>query len=283
MAKKRAKRFDEGGDVGTYDYASLGKREPKMDKEALDRFTKAMDDRKDRESNQGDVNAEFAQKPKDLYTGDKTASYKAEAGKGEAEPVKPIRQAGRIVSKKELADSGLTLREFLNKERNLKPRGNKTAPSNKVPEATPEQLAARKKQERAQALEESHPEALIIGGPLLKAGRSALGALRGAKEVGKRIEPYIASTGRDLATRGSREVGKRMDDLRTIYDDGIPKLANKAVQLGTEALKLSRFKHGGSVKASKMGSVKTAKPKMTSASSRGDGIAQRGKTKGRMV
>jgi len=282
MAKKRTKRFDEGGDVGVQDYASLGKREPKIDKEALDRFNKAMDERKDRGSNQGDVNAEFARKPKDLYTGDKTASFKAEPGEGEPEPVKPIRQADRIVSKKELADSGLTLREFLNKERNLKPRGNKAAPSNKVPEATPEQLAARKKQERAQALEESHPEELIIGGPLLKAGRSALGALRGAKEVGKRIEPYIASTGRDLATRGSREVGKRMDDLRTIYDDGIPKLANKAVQLGTEALKLSRFKHGGSVKASKMGSVKTAKPKMTSASSRGDGIAQRGKTKGRM-
>lgn len=287
MVKKRAKRFDEGGDVGTYDYASLGKREPKMDKEALDRFNKAMDDRKDRESNQGDVNAEFERKLKGLNSGDKTASYKAEPGEGEAEPVKPIRQAGRIVSKKELADSGLTLREFLNQERNLKPRGGKaeakSAPSNKVPEATPEQLAARKKQERAQALEESHPEALIIGGPLLKAGRSALGALRGAKEVGKRIEPYIASTGRDLATRGSREVGKRMDDLRTIYDDGVPKLANRAKQLGTEALKLSRFKHGGSVKVSKMGSVKTAKLKMTSASSRGDGIAQRGKTKGRMV
>jgi hypothetical protein len=43
------------------------------------------------------------------------------------------------------------------------------------------------------------------------------------------------------------------------------------------------FKKGGAVKASKMGSVKTAKPKMSSASSRGDGIAQRGKTKGRMV
>jgi len=210
------------------------------------------------------------------YSGDKTASYKAEAG---------VPWKERIVSKKELADSGLTLREFLNRERKLKPRGAATpkkAAETKVPEATPAQLAERKKQERAQALEESHPEALIIGGPLLKAGRAGLAALRSAKEVGKRIEPYIASTGRDLATRGGREVGKRMDDLRTIYDDGIPKLANKAVQLGTEALKLSRFKHGGSVKASKMGSVKTAKPKMTSASSRGDGIAQRGKTKGRI-
>jgi hypothetical protein len=287
MAKKRAKRFDEGGDVGTYDYASLGKREPKMDKEALDRFNKAMDERRDRESNQGDVNAELQRKLKDLNTGDKTASYKAEAGEGEVEPTSPLpRQAERIVSKKELADSGLTLREFLNRERKLKPRGDATpkkAAETKVPEATPAQLAERKKQERAQALEESHPEALIIGGPLLKAGRAGLSALRSAKEVGKRIEPYMASTGRDLAARGGREVGKRMDDLRTIYDDGIPKLANKAVQLGTEALKLSRFKQGGSVKASKMGSVKTAKPKMTSASSRGDGIAQRGKTKGRII
>ena len=286
MAKKRAKRFDEGGDVGTYDYASLGKREPKMDKEALDRFNKAMDERKDRESNQGDVNAEFERKPKDLNTGDKTASFKAEPGEGEAEPVKPIRQADRIISKKELEKSGFTnLTDFLNAEKGLKRKDGKApkkAAETKVPEATPAQLAERKKQERAQALEESHPEALIIGGPLLKAGRAGLAALRSAKEVGKRIEPYMASTGRDLATKGGREVGKRMDDLRTIYDDGIPKLANKAVQLGTEALKLSRFKHGGSVKASKMGSVKTAKPKMTSASSRGDGIAQRGKTKGRI-
>lgn len=43
------------------------------------------------------------------------------------------------------------------------------------------------------------------------------------------------------------------------------------------------MKKGGSVKASKMGKVKQAKPSMGSASSRGDGIAQRGKTKGRMV
>ena len=43
------------------------------------------------------------------------------------------------------------------------------------------------------------------------------------------------------------------------------------------------FKKGGSVKASKMGAVKQSKPSMGSASKRGDGIAQRGKTKGRIV
>jgi hypothetical protein len=40
-----------------------------------------------------------------------------------------------------------------------------------------------------------------------------------------------------------------------------------------------RFKKGGKVSASKMGSVKVAKPKMSSASSRADGIAIRGKTR----
>jgi len=39
------------------------------------------------------------------------------------------------------------------------------------------------------------------------------------------------------------------------------------------------FKKGGSIKASKMGAVKTAKPTMRSASSRADGIAIRGKTR----
>jgi len=52
------------------------------------------------------------------------------------------------------------------------------------------------------------------------------------------------------------------------------------------AAQVGMFKKGGAVKArafAKGGSVKTTKPKMGSASSRGDGIAQRGKTKGRMV
>ena len=42
------------------------------------------------------------------------------------------------------------------------------------------------------------------------------------------------------------------------------------------------FKRGGSIKASKMGSVRTSKPSMSSASSRADGIASRGKTRGKM-
>jgi hypothetical protein len=43
------------------------------------------------------------------------------------------------------------------------------------------------------------------------------------------------------------------------------------------------LKKGGTVKASKMGTVKQAKPSMGSASKRADGIAQRGKTRGRVL
>jgi hypothetical protein len=43
------------------------------------------------------------------------------------------------------------------------------------------------------------------------------------------------------------------------------------------------YKRGGSIKASKMGAVRTSKPSMGSASKRADGIATKGKTRGRMV
>lgn len=45
---------------------------------------------------------------------------------------------------------------------------------------------------------------------------------------------------------------------------------------------VKKYAAGGSVKASGMGSVKTAKPSMGSASKRADGIAQRGKTRGKV-
>jgi hypothetical protein len=45
---------------------------------------------------------------------------------------------------------------------------------------------------------------------------------------------------------------------------------------------VKKYASGGSVKASSMGSVKQAKPSMSSASKRADGIAQRGKTRGRV-
>lgn len=64
---------------------------------------------------------------------------------------------------------------------------------------------------------------------------------------------------------------------------GIKLVNSPLASLAGLAAKRGFMKKGGSVKASNMGKVKQAKPSMGSASSRGDGIAQRGKTKGRMV
>jgi hypothetical protein len=44
-----------------------------------------------------------------------------------------------------------------------------------------------------------------------------------------------------------------------------------------------RMKKGGSVKTYAKGGMVSSKPKASSASSRGDGVAQRGKTKGRFI
>jgi hypothetical protein len=58
---------------------------------------------------------------------------------------------------------------------------------------------------------------------------------------------------------------------------GITKPMPTAKEMGT-----LNMKKGGAV-PSKMGAVKTAKPSMGSASSRADGIAERGKTKGKLL
>jgi len=58
---------------------------------------------------------------------------------------------------------------------------------------------------------------------------------------------------------------------------GIAKPMPTAKEMGTLNMKK------GGVVPSKMGAVKTAKPKMSSASSRADGVAQKGKTQGKML
>jgi hypothetical protein len=57
---------------------------------------------------------------------------------------------------------------------------------------------------------------------------------------------------------------------------------NLAAEKSRVVKEIKGMKKGG-MAASKMGAVKTAKPKMGSASSRADGVAQRGKTVGKML
>jgi hypothetical protein len=115
-----------------------------------------------------------------------------------------------------------------------------------VPTATPKELERRKAREKEQALEEVHPESAVMPGPMGVLSKVAT-ATRYAKLAGEPLKKAAS----DVVSRAS--------------------------DIGSRALKVVDRKKGGSVKAySSGGSTKT------SASSRGDGIAQRGKTRGQM-
>jgi hypothetical protein len=110
---------------------------------------------------------------------------------------------------------------------------------------TPEGKAERERMESSQALEAVRPEEAMIGGGGLKT---------------------VAAMARGLANR--KVAGEKLKDYMT------PQIGYEPLKLGNEALKLR--KNGGAIKMAKGGMARS------SASSRGDGIASRGKTKGRM-
>ena len=141
---------------------------------------------------------------------------KAAAESADSIPRFPTKPKNRVVTKEELEKSGLSLRDFLNRERGLKRRVKKDSES-----------------------------------------KTASGMPREARGV------------RDDSMSDK-------DRLRAQLDSA--KESSQAGRYGT-------MKRGGVVKSSapKMGKVKTAKPSMGGASKRADGIAKKGKTRGRMV
>lgn len=96
----------------------------------------------------------------------------------------------------------------------------------------------------------------------------------------------------DARLKAARERAKgvraKAEEAKGYGREAVLNEANDAFQRGEEEDRIkvgsgaSGFKRGGSIKASSMGKVKQAKPSMGSASRRGDGIAQRGKTRGKM-
>ena len=141
---------------------------------------------------------------------------KAAAESADSIPRFPTKPKNRVVTKEELEKSGLSLRDFLNRERGLKRRVKKDSE-----------------------------------------GKTASGMSREARGV-------------------KDDSMSDKDRLRAQLDSA--KESSQAGRYGT-------MKRGGVVKSSapKMGKVKTAKPSMGGASKRADGIAKKGKTRGRMV
>ena len=76
-------------------------------------------------------------------------------------------------------------------------------------------------------------------------------------------------------TTDTRSVGERLRSALAGKDRG-----GNTVDFGGSGMGMKR---GGSVKPSKMGAVKQAKPSYGSASSRADGIASKGKTRGKFI
>jgi hypothetical protein len=79
-------------------------------------------------------------------------------------------------------------------------------------------------------------------------------------------------------------------EARGVKDDSMSDKDRLRAQLdsakeSSQAGRYGTMKRGGAVKSSapKMGKVKTAKPSMGGASKRADGIAMKGKTRGKMV
>ena len=155
-----------------------------------------------------------------VMTGEGMQKMEAIPEKMEAAPPKP-----KVVTKEELAKSGLTLREYMNQQQGLKPRG-EPAPAKTEPVKSKINAAM--------------------------AGRTVDNAYKSLEEPSKKPmgKGYEKSRARDESYRNDPSP---LDNIRT-------SARNIAKKLG-----VSGYAKGG----------------MT-ASSRGDGIAQRGKTRGKM-
>lgn len=228
MAKKRTKRFEDGGDVGVQDYASLGKRMPAMPKKEDKPFSnfKAADYEAPTATQEASEPTSFKQAFAEARkAGDKNFTYEGKKYTTELKTKAPA-------VKDEDDSTGEARTEKIGKEYlELKSQKAKLA-APQVTHAPASKPAKTSKDEIAEIVKRT---------PLKNpsGGLNFMNALRRNQEVG-------GATMKESARQS------RVDRLR------------RNVGTNQEAYGM---KKGG---------------KVSSASSRGDGIAQRGKTKGRI-
>lgn len=264
--------------------------------------------------------------------------------KASGESFKKALEKPKVVTKEELAKSGLSLRDYMNKQQGLTRRGGSATatPSanaygkeqqyQRAQEAaqTPEGKARRSAMAESQALEGSYPVESVAGGAasLLRAGVGKLAGRSVAKEA-TRVEPYLAresasralSTGAEtpvtflgstagrvmnaprLAGKSTDVVAKEAGAGAKAAEKATPKVSgpqkklagpkDKADNVKEAARKLSDRDKMAQDRASrdlvvyrpsamKRGGSVTKYASGGSVSSRADGIAQRGKTRGKI-
>jgi hypothetical protein len=232
-------------------------------------------------------------------------------------------KAKRIVSKKELEESGLSLRDFLNKERGLTRRGESAAPVKATAKTAPRTMTS----EEAVAAIPTGGYRNVEGGERVTGNEftrnvgNTLNALSGvtgagamtplarnamnlgmyAKKAGnvageaKALSAPVKRIGYDkagakAAEREARAAGRNEEMLREnarrygLDPDNLNPETASLVRQGMGGSEFSLgMKKGGSVKKMAKGGM-TSKPSKSvyTASSRADGIATKGKTRGKI-
>jgi hypothetical protein len=215
MAKHKVKRYDgEEGSVVTEKRVDINNpgaykmpERRKSDEEIEDSFSK--------ETEPGSATPSI---PEKSVSSEKTINYDSD---------KP-----KVVTKEELAKSGLTLREYMNKQQGLKPRG-ESAPSAPAKTSTPKLESAPKSKPVVEVVKSTSSR--VPTSEEAAANRQAI--VDKVKSIGKSFSNYVSN----FETPAERRSRERKESSTT----------------------------------------KMAKGGMT-ASSRADGIAQRGKTRGKM-
>lgn len=239
--------------------------------------------------------------------------------KSSGEAFKKALAKPKVVTKDELAKSGLSLRDYMNKQQGLTRRGEAT-PATATPsanaygkeqqyqraqeaETSPEAKERRRAKEKEQALEASRPELDIAGGvaggglktiaKLAKGLANRGGAKTAAKQL-ERVEPTLAKEAEQLALPApTKRIG---------YDKAGAKAAERSARAesrNAEMLKENLNRYGMTERTSpdainavrknlgmgrgyevmKKGGAVKKYASGGAVSSRADGIAQRGKTR----
>jgi hypothetical protein len=162
----------------------------------------------------------------------------------------------RVVSKKELEDSGMTLRDFLNKERGLTRRG-----SSKETDPTAGEAKDRKAQEAADRIDPGSEYPRKI--PYNKGTSANDGGKSTVDSQNADIKRKTGMTPAEYVRSGKAAIDKQDADSSFSTDTN-----KNAADMYTKAA-LAKQSDEGMAKGGKV----------RSASSRGDGIAQRGKTR----
>lgn len=145
---------------------------------------------------------------------------------------------------------------------------------------TPEGRAERQRMEESQAIENVYPESQLIAPGAKTIAGLAKGLANRAPRLNEYVQPVIGYAERaKLGYSGGKPTGGKPSGPPPrleyqVTEKGREKIDNPMAWLAGPKRMESDFKKGGK--------VKKAAPQRSSASSRGDGIAKRGKTRGRM-